>query len=139
MIINGKLKPYYRQALEYFATKLFTPQMKRHIEVNVVFRKNLGALHGIVTVEDYNVLGCPREFTIEVARDDPKEEILKTLAHEMVHVRQYARNELNETMTLWRGRRVNSDELPYREQPWEVEAFELGDRLAEEYMNNGKN
>jgi hypothetical protein len=133
MIINGKINKKYRLALDFFASKLFTPQLKRYIEVNVKFRKNMGDFHGIVSVEDYNVLGTPRSFVIELAKDDPEVEILKTLAHEMVHVRQYARSELNESMTLWKGRQINADQIPYREQPWEQEAFKLGDELYDLY------
>lgn len=133
MVIQGKLKKQYRKALEFFAKTLFTHQLSRHIDVRVVFRKNMGEYQGMVTVDDYNILGQPRSFVIEVDNRDPQEEILKTLAHEMVHVRQYARSELNEEMTLWRGRKVNADEIPYREQPWEKEAFELGDELYSLY------
>ena len=52
----------------------------------------------------------------------------------MCHVLQYARCELNETMTMWRGKRVNADKIPYSEQPWEVEAESIGLNLYESFL-----
>jgi len=31
--------------------------------------------------------------------------------------------ELNDTMTTWRGKRVNADNIEYWSQPWEIEAM----------------
>lgn len=134
MIIHGKLKKQYWQALEYYASVLFTPQLNKHIEVRVSFRKLSDVYHGHVIVDDYNVLGTPRSFVIEVNKNDTNEEILKTLAHEMIHVKQYARCELNEEMSVWRGRKVNSDAIPYNEQPWEQEAMQREQELYESFL-----
>ena len=134
MIITGKVNKKYREAIEFFATELFTPQMKRHIELRIR-KRDLGTWHGFVSIEDYNVLNQPRSFVIELHKGDDEKEHLKTLAHELVHVRQYARNELNDAMNTWKGRKVDSDSIPYEEQPWEIEAIKLGDELYELYTN----
>ncbi len=60
---------------------------------------------------------------------------MKTLAHELVHVRQYVRNELNDEMNTWKGRKVDSDAIDYDDQPWEVEANKLGNEIYELYTN----
>ena len=46
----------------------------------------------------------------------------------MVHIKQYAYNETNETLTRWKGQRVDSETIDYWTQPWEVEAhgYEAG-------------
>jgi hypothetical protein len=59
--------------------------------------------------------------------------MLKSLAHELCHCLQYARGELNEQMTMWRGRRVDSDSMSYYEQPWEIEAEAKAIQLYERY------
>jgi hypothetical protein len=69
-----------------------------------------------------------------IAKDDDAETQIRTMAHEMVHVRQFVRKELDEDMTRWKSRRVNMDIIPYRELPWEIEAFRLGDKLFNQYM-----
>lgn len=135
MIISGKLKKRYRQALNFYASKVFTPQLSKHVEVRVRFRDLGKHLNGHVIVEDYNVAGYPRTFIIEVNRNDPEDEILKTLAHELIHCRQYAKQELNEEMSVWRGERIDADELPYDEQPWEIEAEMTGLLLYEYFID----
>ena len=134
MIITGKVNKKYREAIDFFATELFTPQMKRHIELRIR-KRDLGTWHGFVSIEDYNVLNQPRSFVIELHKNDSEEEKLKTLAHELVHVRQYARNELNDEMNTWKGRYVDSDAIDYNDQPWEIEANKLGNELYELYTN----
>ena len=134
MIVRGKLSQSRLQAIGFFADKLLTKQLNRHIIVNVVFRKNLNYL-GLTYVDDYNSSGKLREFTLEIYRDQIEEEILKTLAHELVHVRQYAVGDLNEQATLWQGRLMEVN-LAYENQPWEIEADELADILYEEYIHH---
>ena len=67
----------------------------------------------------------PRHFAIELSKTQRLRALLETVAHEMVHVKQYARNELKENAGvgkhLWKGDWV-SDTLDYYDLPWEVEA-----------------
>ena len=55
------------------------------------------------------------------------EQLMITLAHEMVHVKQYAKGQLKvkynrkcEPRFIWMGRKYNKD---YYDMPWEIEAF----------------
>jgi len=52
------------------------------------------------------------------------ERLVLTIAHEMVHVKQYARGHLKSTRSpktrYWMGKKVRKQ---YYEQPWELEAF----------------
>jgi len=57
-------------------------------------------------------------------------DMMKTLAHEMVHVKQYFRNELNGYATTWKGR--NAGGYKYENQPWEREAHRLEAKLFNE-------
>ena len=132
MQIYGKINFDKREALHSYASRLFTHQLSRHIEVRVS-QKKLGKIHGQVGIEDYNVLGQPRSFEIEIRASDSLEEKLLTLAHEMVHVRQYCRGQLNEQGNRWYGRKFDSDEIPYNELPWEIEAEELSNQLYRDY------
>ena len=132
MILIGKIPKKHSSAIQFYAEKLFTPQKRRHLKLQVQYRKKMNH-QGIVIVEDYNALGVPNHFIIELHLDT-EEEMLKTLAHEMIHMLQYAIGELNEEMTCWRGRKVNSDVIPYDEQPWEIEAESKGIKLYEAFL-----
>ena len=50
---------------------------------------------------------------------------MQTLAHEMVHAKQFLRKELDGN--LWKKR--NYDNVKYDDQPWEKEANRLEERL----------
>ena len=59
---------------------------------------------------------------------------LLNLAHEMVHVKQFSRNELDPMMTKWKSNKYVGD-LDYWRQPWEKEARRLQTKLLAEYSN----
>lgn len=134
MIVKGKITKLRMAAMDYFADILLTKQMSRHIIVTVTFRKKMDHL-GLTEVDDYNHSGKPREFLIDVDLNQTEKEIIRTLAHEMVHVKQYAYGELNEEGTNWCGTYLPRD-LAYHEQPWEIEAHDISDLLLEQFMEN---
>ena len=132
MILTKKLSSRQIDAMTYFAGRLLSPQMQRNVGVRVVIRRTMPVL-GITIIDDYNESGLPRMFTIEIDGKQDNEEKLRTLAHEMVHIKQYCKKELNEEMSKWKGRDVDSDNIDYDDQPWEIEAHTLGDQLYEEF------
>jgi hypothetical protein len=78
---------------------------------------------GYSSIEKRNTKGKAREFLIELHPYITGKEILKTLAHEFVHVKQYVYEELNEEQTQWQGQPFDSDAVDYYELPWEIEAY----------------
>jgi hypothetical protein len=52
-----------------------------------------------------------------------KNELIRTIFHEMVHVKQYVVGDLSHENSdnLWKGEVVD---LPYSDRPWEKEAYE---------------
>jgi hypothetical protein len=137
MNITGKINSHVKLAIQYFADNLISKQLQRHISIRIVLRKKMDFL-GLTDVEDYNESGKPRDFIIEINRNQSEDEILLTLAHEMVHCAQFSKGDLNPTMTVWRGQKVYSDEIPHDEQPWEIEAEKLSVILLEEFKKTNK-
>ncbi len=135
MYIEGKLTNLQKSAIHYFADKLFSHQLKRNLGVRVIIRRKPMEFYGLIEVVSYNTSGRAREFNIEINGTISAEDKIRTLAHEMVHVKQYAYDELNSEMTLWRGKKVNPDKIPYAQQPWEIEAWTKGDKLYRSFMN----
>ena len=67
-----------------------------------------------------------REFEITLNKDVELVDLLETLAHEMVHVRQFARGETKHYVDgriIWKGE--DHTNTSYKKQPWEIEAHEL--------------
>ena len=103
----------------------------RTLDIEVVFRtfnKKEGAV-GFCGMTDDN-----RTFEIEIDSKMGINELVTTVCHEMVHVKQYARNEMTDECVqfgaaTWKGRKV-SPKVGYYDLPWEKEAYRLQDRLA---------
>ncbi len=75
-----------------------------------------------------------REFEIEMDSDFGRPFMIRTLAHEMVHVKQYARGQLIEMSgpyQKWNGVMFSDAKVPYKKLPWEVEALRLEKELYE--------
>jgi len=60
--------------------------------------------------------------------------LLETLAHEMVHVKQYARGQfkIEKNKTIWLGKPLK---LKYYQRPWELEAMSKERVLASKLYN----
>jgi len=129
MRLSGKLNRKQIKAIEYYCRFLFSKQLLPYIDISVKFKSFKNSQNGEIAIDDYNSKGQPRSFVLFVnSADSPKEKLI-TLAHELVHARQYAYGELHEYNNVWRGREYDVDKIYYDELPWEVEAESLGQEL----------
>ena len=127
---NKRLKAKLLEAIEFYADKLMHPNLSRNIGVTIKLKK-MKDCYGECAPSWYNHQDKPRKFVMVI---DPKEEDpIYTLAHEMYHVKQFAKGELSHCMTYWKSRRVSED-TPYRNQPWEKESFSNDYQLYEKYL-----
>ena len=72
-----------------------------------------------------------RTFELEIDKKINLQNFVTTLCHEMIHVKQYARKEINGIDLCWKGRNVPED-TDYWNLPWEKEAYRLQKRYADE-------
>ena len=116
-------KKHIESMVNYCITKLM-PRMK-NIEITVCLRSLKGEAYGYCLAVDGPRADRPREFEIEVEKSLTLRKLLETVAHEMVHVKQYARGELYEGVRIakhrWQGKYI-SNKLSYWDSPWEIEA-----------------
>ncbi len=131
---NRAKRAKIKQAAEYFAYQLMDPRMVRNIQLDIEHNPKLD-VQGECVSED--MTKNPRWFTITLRDGKDDEDMIKTLAHEMVHVKQYAKNELGKELTMarggkgiriatrWQGQFWNAKkkEDPYWDCPWEIEAY----------------
>ena len=78
--------------------------------------------------------GDKREGYVEIdiarrseGKDIDYDTIMQTLAHEMVHAKQYLRGELNGWTNSWKGKKPRN--YKYENAPWEREAYKLEEKL----------
>lgn len=107
-----------QKACEFYAAELMHRNLVKHLSIRVVFSKTCG---NSTMWEDDN--RKPREFTITIETGVSIEDTLLTLAHEMVHVKQYAKGELfdyvdggPDTMR-WRDEKRNWGDVDYMSLP----------------------
>mgnify|MGYP001351052573 FL=1 len=121
-------KKYQRdiaQKVVYAMIDTLMPRMRK-LDIEVKIRKISGDAVGYCMQEDTN-----RMFTIDVQKDLSLRDFITTICHEMVHVKQYARNEMDCYGRKWKTK-VISDKVGYYDLPWEKEAYRLQDKLAQE-------
>ena len=92
--------PYIHRAAKYFANCLLTKQMQDNTDIIVKFNKDL-TVCGFASVEGYNSKNVPRKFLIEIDSGIGAYNILETLAHEMVHVKQFAYGHTDDKLSRW--------------------------------------
>ena len=78
-----------------------------------------------------------KSFVVIVQRGLKLFDIITTVTHEMVHVKQFVRKELEEECgrQKWKKKFI-SESTEYRQLPWEKEAFKLQDELAIECLKD---
>jgi hypothetical protein len=146
--INGstiRKRELVAEAAYFFKDRLM-PRMKTleiHINLNPHYEKKTTD-SGDCIWEDTN--RYPREFTINLDSHDD-DWMVQTLAHEMVHVKQWARGEMMDcydcddgspTKTKWKSKYVNIKTIEYEDWPWEKEALRIEKRLYDEWLQHLK-
>ena len=67
-----------------------------------------------------------KEITIALCSRLPDYKLFTTLAHEMVHVKQFALGEMKDGIssayTYWQGSQISEEDNDYWDLPWEIEA-----------------
>jgi hypothetical protein len=99
-----------------FAKQYLIPQI-RNLEVEIKLMKNMEV--------DADVVGDEREFFMRIRKGQSHEDLLTAVFHEMVHVKQYIRNEFPVF-------EVGCD-VDYLDRPWEKEAYDLQELMLDTY------
>ena len=86
------------------------------------------------------MLDTNRNFNIELDKNIGIKDMVQALCHEMVHVKQYARNEMNDGIVKGRAKWKNQfikEDTNYWDLPWEKEAYRMEKKLADDVWENG--
>jgi hypothetical protein len=126
-----------KDAAQFYAGLLMHRNLIKNLDIMISFDDN--GLDGSCSIEDD--FARPREFLIQLNPKRSVEKILCALAHEMVHVKQYATGESRNyerqpSFVRFRGVMVNTKTTLYWDQPWEIEAFGREYGLYVRYMED---
>ena len=106
-------------SLANFCVKKLMPR-KKNLDIEIFIRRNFetktGLLGGVVDTQDTNT------FEMEICHTMSLRKKLLTIAHEMVHVKQFLRKELSLDGMHWKGEEMKKLDDPF-EPPSEIEAY----------------
>jgi hypothetical protein len=116
-------KKYVKSMVEFCVSKMMPRMRNLEFEINL---KNFGRddSWGYCIPADHADPYRPRAFEFDINKQAKLRRLLETVAHEMVHAKQFAKGELFESTTnkhRWKGRYLKK-EPSYWDQPWEIEA-----------------
>ena len=136
-IRSKKTKKLLAQAAEFYGGLLLNKRTANIVNLTINLKRKLdGDAEGYCQYMSQSV--GVREFDIEIEKDRPIDELLVTLAHEMVHLKQYATRQLKSKFVkgvpidTWKGTKYRN--IKYKEQPWEKEAMLLEESLYQQFM-----
>ena len=138
--VEGGLK-HQREMVQKLAEWTLQELLPRHRKVDVqIILKDLtkDGVEGWCMEED------DREFIVQVERNQSLRDLVTTVVHELVHVKQYVKRE----MVDYYDRKTQSRKIrwktsvygygtSYARQPWEKEAFKLQEVYADRAWNEG--
>jgi hypothetical protein len=129
-----------KEAIRFYGNELLGSRLAKNIKIFLVFEELPNVVNALCQWNDDNHL-C-RSFVIILNKKMNKKTTLIALAHEMVHVKQYARGELKDYLrsdkVKWRKRVFRLDKVEYWSSPWEVEAYKKDKILYEKYKQRNK-
>ena len=130
---SNKTKRDIAYNVVHYMIKQLMPRL-RNIEIEVKLITMTGDAVGYCLMADSN-----RDFELEIDKNLNIKDLVMTLCHEMVHVKQYVRREMDDWNGLAVARWKNKTVMPgtnYYELPWEKEAYELQASLAKDCWKN---
>lgn len=131
---SNKTKRDIAYNVVHYMIKQLMPRL-RNIEIEVKLTALTGDAVGYCLMGDNN-----RDFELEIDKNLNIKDLVMTLCHEMVHVKQYVRKEMDDWNGLAVARWKNKTVLPntnYYDLPWEKEAYELQAKLAKMCWKEG--
>lgn len=75
------------------------------------------------------------DYVIEISSNINTSNMVETIFHELVHVKQIIDGRLDEDGRTWKGKTYDTTKTPYKELPWEVEAFRLQRLMTKEFFS----
>ena len=143
---NQELVDDLTEATNLFLSELVSKRLQNTLKIKIHVRRT--------TVKKKWGQNCEGVHLANAKGSDPdkdhkiiihsESDIFETLAHELVHVKQIATKQYQqrwwksdgELHTRWEGKELGPKRrIPYRQRPWEIEAFNLEGKLLSKWKN----
>ena len=137
-----------KDSVRFFADQLMSSRLTKNMVIEVIHKPNLSVMAEVGAKDDGRY---PKHFKIDIRAANGDDPIVQTLAHEMVHVKQYAKNQLStrlqrvakgkghhyEYVMKWYNKvwEPGKKEDEYWDSPWELEAYGKEPGLYHKWLN----
>lgn len=153
---QGLSRKETKSAVIFYLNQLLPKKIWHRLKINVHFRPQIRSETG----EKYWATTLPikwtpilRAFEIEIDGKLNKKNQLIVLAHELVHVKQYASGQMRDQFILqkppkpryrlkyvrFKNRLIDVEQLEYEDRPWEIEAYARERPLYYRFVEYNKN
>lgn len=143
---NKRLVKLLEDSAEFYGQTLMRKDLCHNVGLDIVLYKDMDRAYGTKDILGWcgildDNMSRPREFQIDLCTRQGTTRMLMTLAHEMVHLSQFAQGRLrhlNDGSTMWNKKklhRAKGEKLKYKNLPWEEEAFGREGDLFVELVN----
>jgi len=139
---NNKLSnDEMRYCLKYFSHYLLGKRLSNNITIEVF---NMGPdkiYWGNCWIIDRDSNKLPRKFGINLYESKQKSKTIETIAHEMVHIKQFCRGDLKFNRpdgAMWKGKVFSNTKVSDKALPWEKECLRFEKPLKKKYLDHLK-
>jgi len=131
---NKTLKKKLSNAIMFYSKELMHSSLVRNLFVTLIIDRKMKDSYGECYISGMSDNLKPRRFVIKLNPTDV--DPLYSLAHQMIHVKQYAKGELSPCHSKWKATSVNESKTEYVDLPWEKQAYRYDNKLYEQFKNN---
>jgi len=128
---NEKAEGLIRESVLFFAEQLGI-ENEPEIELNLFFPTTPVLTRGSM----YKKRRDPEGYLIKVHMNAHIYSLIDTVAHEMIHVKQFNRGDLKVVGLRTIYQEVDHTDTGYDEQPWEIEAFKESPKLSKKFLKH---
>jgi hypothetical protein len=147
--ISEDTKKLFQNAALFYAKELMSTRMVNTLKIRIELRKTIlnKKLAGVAYRLNKGSYAQKDHHIIIKYNEGNLADMLTTLAHEMVHVKQFSMNELQYRVwksdkklhARWKGEEVGVlDSIEYRKRGWEIEAFDMQGSLYKSFLKISK-
>jgi hypothetical protein len=115
-----------KEAVKFYGRQLLGETLYHKLEITINFETFKSNSNEYAFCEWEFENHRSRDFIITIDKKLSESAMLLALAHEMVHVKQYAKGELKDYLKVhkskWKGEIIDPNVVDYWDQPWEIEA-----------------
>ena len=127
-----------KQAVRFYGRQLLSENLYHKLNVTIAFEKFNPKINEYAYCEWEFDNHRSKDYVITIDKNLSKRSMLIALAHEMIHVKQYAKGELKDFIRVnkskWKNEIHDLNESDYWFQPWEIEAHGMEKGLYVHYL-----